>query len=210
MLSHATLLRYVVTLRCYVTLLRYVVKLRCYVTLLRCYVVTLFYFNTNHDVFSNLKPAVDRMFLASLGKNSIITFQHIVIQVFWEKTRLLLLLMALFSGFKKSSPWRETLTNHRSFQRESVPIGCSFNGGSCQSLANSDQTVKLGSADQIWINILLLYNTYFSPQMFSESSCSVLFSCKMRKFAPAGGRCLIFLQQISTWLTIFFLFDLTV
>ena len=26
----------------------------------------------------------------------------------------------------------------------------------CQSLANSDQTVKLGSADQIWINILLL------------------------------------------------------
>ena len=25
----------------------------------------------------------------------------------------------------------------------------------CQSLANSDQTVKLGSADQIWINIML-------------------------------------------------------
>ena len=42
------------------------------------------------------------MFLASLGKNSITTFQHIVIQVFWEKTRLLRLLMALFSGFKKS------------------------------------------------------------------------------------------------------------
>ena len=40
------------------------------------------------------------MFLTSLGKNPIITFQHIVIQVFWEKTRPLLLLMALFSGFK--------------------------------------------------------------------------------------------------------------
>ena len=28
---------------------------------------------------------------------------------------------------------------------------------------------------------------------------SVLFSCKMRKFALAGGRCLVFPQQISTW-----------
>ena len=36
--------------------------------------------------------------------------------------------------------------------------------------------------------------------MFSETSCSVLFSCKMRKFAPAGGRCLVFPQLISTWL----------
>ena len=71
-----------------------------------------------HFVNNIIKPAVGRIFLASFGKNSTITFQHIVIRVFWEITRLLNLLMALFSGFKKSSPWRETLTNHRSFQRE--------------------------------------------------------------------------------------------
>ena len=63
----------------------------------------------------SIKPAVGRMLLASLGKNSIITFQHIVIQVLWEIARLLHLLLALFSGFKKSSPrsyWAFLLAVH--------------------------------------------------------------------------------------------------
>ena len=75
-------------------------------------------------ITSILKVAVGNIFLASLGKNVIITFQHIVIQMFWEITRLLHLIMTVFSGFKRSSPWRETLTNHRSFNWESVTIGC--------------------------------------------------------------------------------------
>ena len=85
------------------------------------------------------KPAVGRKFIAAwLGKVSIpITFQlaQIVIQVFWEKTDFCNSSWLCFQALKKS-----TLANHRSFQRESVPIGCSFSGGSCQSLANSDQT----------------------------------------------------------------------
>ena len=95
--------------------------------------------------YTTLKASVGRIFLASLGKNSIITFQHIVIQVFWEKTRLLHLLMALFSGFKKSSPWRETLANHRSFQRESVPIGCAPAGGRCLVFPQLDLNMAAGS-----------------------------------------------------------------
>ena len=98
----------------------------------------------------SIKPAVCRKFLASLGKNSIITFQHIVIQVFWEITRLLHLLMALFSGFKKSSPWQETFANHRSFQRErafllSVPIGCALASGQCLVFPQQISTWQKGS-----------------------------------------------------------------
>ena len=46
----------------------------------------------------------------------------LVIQVVWEKTRLLHLLFTLFSGFRKSCPWWKTSANHRSFQKESAPI----------------------------------------------------------------------------------------
>ena len=66
------------------------------------YLIT--YLKAVHGRTCSSGPEVGRIFLASLGKNSIITFQHIVIQVFWEKTRLLHLLMALFSGFRKSIP----------------------------------------------------------------------------------------------------------
>ena len=91
----------------------------------------------------SIKASVGSIILASSGRNSIITFQHIVIQVFWEITRLDCTSSWLcFQALKNLSLWRKTLTNHRSFQRESVPIGC----------------------------------------------------------APAGGRCLVFFQQISTWL----------
>ncbi len=56
-----------------------------------------------------IKAGVGSLFLVSLGKNSIIIFQYIVIQVVLKNPRLLRLSLALgdFSG---------------SFQREHVPI----------------------------------------------------------------------------------------
>ena len=63
-----------------------------------------------------LKAVVGNLFLATLGKNSIIIFHHIVIQGVWEKRKTSPL--GLFSGFSKSDPWQETLANHSSFHRE--------------------------------------------------------------------------------------------
>ncbi len=50
----------------------------------------------------SVKAEVGSLFLVSLGKNSIITFQQIVIQMVWKNTRFLLhLFSALYSGFRK-------------------------------------------------------------------------------------------------------------
>ena len=85
---------------------------------------------------SPLKAAVGRIFWASLGKNSIITFQHIVIQVLWEITTLLHLLVALFSGFKNNLALDGRLWPITGHFRErafilSLPIGCAPAGGRC-------------------------------------------------------------------------------
>ena len=49
-----------------------------------------------------------------------------------------------------------------------------------RSISSSDQTVKLGSADQIWIKILLLH-CLFLPQMF-QKHIVVTVSCNLRLF----------------------------
>ncbi len=55
-----------------------------------------------------LKAGVGSLFLVSLGKNSIITFQHIVVQVVWKNARLLHLSLALYSGLKKKKSITDT------------------------------------------------------------------------------------------------------
>ena len=47
-------------------------------------------------------------------------------------------------------------------------------------LTNTDQTVKLVSADQILL-----------PEMFSESHCSILFSCELESFAHKTAICVL-------------------
>ncbi len=65
-----------------------------------------------------LKAEVGKLFLMSLGKNPMIPLQHVVIRGVWTNTRFLHLSLAdcdqLF------------LANHRSFQKQHVPIGCSM------------------------------------------------------------------------------------
>ncbi len=53
---------------------------------------------TNDSILlSVLKAGVGSLLLVLLGKNSIITFQHIEIQVVWKNTRLLHLSLVLYS-----------------------------------------------------------------------------------------------------------------
>lgn len=51
---------------------------------------------------------IEDVIIKSLVRNSIITFQHILIKVRWEEARLLWLLSTPFSGL-----WRETSSNDR-------------------------------------------------------------------------------------------------
>lgn len=51
------------------------------------------------------------------------------------------------------------------------------------SSLNSNQPMKLGNVDQLWIKILLLHYPIFMFKMFSEAYFSVLFVCKMRLYA---------------------------
>lgn len=55
-----------------------------------------------------LKAGVSNIFFVSLGKTSIVIFQHIVIEAVWEETRLLRLFWAPFSGFKTFGLFKET------------------------------------------------------------------------------------------------------
>ncbi len=41
-----------------------------------------------YNQFKGLKAEVGNLFLVSLGKNPVITFQHFAIQVIWKNTRL--------------------------------------------------------------------------------------------------------------------------
>ncbi len=59
--------------------------------------------NVNSEGF---KAEVGSLFFVSSGKNFIITFQHVVIQVVWKNTRLLHLSLALYSDFRKWRLWR--------------------------------------------------------------------------------------------------------
>ncbi len=53
----------------------------------------------------SLKAEVGSFFLLLIGKNSIITCQHIINQLVWKKTRLLHLSFALYSSFREWSPY---------------------------------------------------------------------------------------------------------
>lgn len=64
------------------------------------------------------KAGVGSIFWASLGKDSILTFQHSVLKVVWEETGLLYLLMAQFSSFKECSSWWESLISHRCYMED--------------------------------------------------------------------------------------------
>ncbi len=51
------------------------------------------------------KAGVDSLSLVSLSKNSLITFQHILLHLVWKNTRLLHLSLALDSDFRKWRLW---------------------------------------------------------------------------------------------------------
>ncbi len=68
----------------------------------------------------DLKAEERSLFLVSSGKNSIITFQHFVIQVVCENTRLVHLSLAL--DLHRD---RHFSANHGSFQRARVLLGWS-------------------------------------------------------------------------------------
>lgn len=60
---------------------------------------------------NGLKAVVGSLFLVSLGKNSIITYQHIVIQQVLEKTKLLHLLLLCFQPLKNLARDRRLSVN---------------------------------------------------------------------------------------------------
>ena len=85
------------------------------------------------------------------------------------------------------SNWFPAVTNtvNQSQRRNAGPdwlcsicssIHCNTSGSS-----NSVQTVKLGSADHMWIKVLFLH-CLFLPHIISETHFSALFSCSLRLF----------------------------
>ncbi len=60
-----------------------------------------------------IKAAIRSIFLMSLGKNSIKTFQDNVIQVVWKNTRYLHLSLSLYSGFRKWWQWQGLFSQSR-------------------------------------------------------------------------------------------------